>query len=148
MYTNDAWTFGGGYGGPNYRLSYSEFDELWDYSGHEVLFACPWQIALSMPNQVNVGDNFTVTANITYPCPTPFQLDYPASSCKATIKLSTGLKLINGENNTKSLEDLLAGNGNQVSWNINAEAPGHFSVDVEAEGDISGFVNAKPYTGQ
>lgn len=147
IYTNDPWTFGGGFGGPNYKLTYAQFDELWDYSGHEVLFACPWQIAVGMPDNVDVGENFTVTANITYPCPAPFLPAYQASSCKATVTLSAGLKLIDGENNTKSLGDLLAGSGTQVSWNANAEAPGHFSVDVESEGNITGFVSAKPYIG-
>jgi uncharacterized protein YvpB len=147
IYTNDPWHFGGGYGGPNYRLNYTQFNELWDYSGHQVMLACPWQITLDMPSQVSVGGNFTVTADITYPCPVPFPPNYPASSCKATITLPTGLKLSSGETSTKSLEDLQAGSETQVSWSVSAEATGHSLINVEAEGNIAGFVAAKPSVG-
>lgn len=138
IYTNDPWTFGGGYGGPNYKLNYSEFDQLWDYSGHWGMFACPWLITLNVPDQIYAGSNFTVTANVTYPCPAPFPPEYPAS-CKATISLPTGLRLFSNETNVKELADLQPGSSTRASWNVDTETPGHFTINVTAEGNITGF---------
>ncbi len=142
--THDPWNknvWGGTYGGANTSMTYSTFLDLWQYSGNWGLLVHPWEIEMQMPSTVSKGDNFQATANITYPCPTPFnKADYPASSCKATIKLPEGLELGLGETTQHSLEDVSAGNSVQTSWSINASETGFHNISVTVTGIVEGNV--------
>ena len=147
VFLHDPWnnvTWGGDYGGPNLVMNYSFFNEMWDYSGHWGLFVSPWEMTFDMPSVVYVGEHFTVTANIKYPCPSPFSTyEYFASSCNATMTLPQGLSLSEGENATKILGNNQANNTVQTFWTIKVEHAGNYSMNVEAEGIVTGFVAGK-----
>jgi len=151
IFLHDPWNnieWGGDYGGPNLAMNYTFLLNMWDYSGHWALLASPWKITLDLPKVAYAGERLNVTANITYPCPTPFSTyDYPASSCKATINLSQRLGLTIGENATQDLGDIQAGNVTKISWTVEVEKVGNYSLIVEVEGNINGFVGAKPDAG-
>jgi len=151
IFLHDPWNnvrWGGDYGGPSLPMNYTFFYEMWNYSGHWGLFVSPWKVKVEAPSNVYVGQSFTVTATMNYPCPpqTPIYI-YEASSCNATIILSEGLVLAEGESPTKNLGVIYAGNNVQTSWRIKAEHPGNYSILVETEGIISGFVSEKPDVG-
>ena len=142
--THDPWNkdvWGGTYGGANTSITYSTFLDLWLYSGNWGLLTHPWNIELQMPSTVSKGDNFEVTANITYPCSTPFDTaDYPASSCKATIQLQEGLELALGETLQHPLGNIIAGNPVQTSWSIHANETGFHNISVTVTGIVGGSV--------
>jgi hypothetical protein len=147
IFLHDPWNnvkWGGDYGGPYLPMNYTFFNEMWDYSGHWGLFVSPWNVKVEVPSNVYVGQSFTVTATVSYPCPpqTPIYI-YEASSCNATIILPEGLVLAEGESPTKNLGVIYASNTTQTSWRIKVEHPGNFSILVEAEGIISGDVGGK-----
>jgi len=147
IFLHDPWNnvkWGGDYGGPYLPMNYTFFNEMWDYSGHWGLFVSPWNVEVEAPSNVYVGQSFTVTATVSYPCPpqTPIYI-YEASSCNATIFSPEGLVLAEGESPTKNLGVIYASNTTQTSWRIKVEHPGNFSILVEAEGIISGYVGGK-----
>ncbi len=144
IFTNDPWNYGGGFGGINYKLTYSDFDQLWDYSGHWAMVTYPWFITLNMPSSVNPRTDFTVTANVTYPMPPIFQPSYPASACRTTIIPPEGVALTEGQNDTITLPDMLPGSNTQVSWIMKAKEAGYFKISVQAEGNITGFDSLSP----
>jgi parallel beta-helix repeat protein len=143
---HDPWNnveWGGTYGGPYLAFNYSTFLDLWSYSGYWGLFTSPWNIEINTPSNVQQGDNFTVTANITYPCPAPFPTtNYPSSLCNATITLPTGLVLAGDETAKKALGNILPGNSAIVNWTIIAENCGTYNLTVETEGKVAGSVSA------
>jgi len=151
VFLHDPWNnigWGGDYGGPDLAMNYSFFLNMWDYSSRWGLFVSPWKIVTDMPKIVYVGEHLRITANITYVCPSPFNIyEYPASSCNATITLPHGLTLADGENATKNLGNLQAGSTIQASWVAEAKFSGNYSFTVEAEGKIDGFVGEKPEIG-
>lgn len=140
-WNKEAW--GDTYGGPNTAMLESTFLELWNYVGYWGLFTCPWDMTLTVPNIVELGNTFTITANVTYVCPEPFSaFDYPASSCNVTIDLPVGLNLELGETAKKTLGtgNLLARESATVSWAVKANNCGTYAMSVEAEGFVSGLV--------
>ena len=140
-WNKDLW--GGTYGGANTSMTYSTFLDLWEYIGNWGLWVHPWDVELQMPSTVSEGDDFEVTANITYPCSTPFDIaDCPASSCKATIKLQEGLELDLGETTQHSLGNITAGNSVQTSWLIHSCATGFYNISVTVTGIVEGSVGA------
>jgi hypothetical protein len=143
---HDPWNnveWGGTYGGPCLAFNYSTFLDLWSYSGYWGLFTSPWNIEINAPSNVQQRDNFTVTANITYPCPAPFPTsNYPSSLCNATITLPTGLTLTQGETAKKALGNILPRNSAILNWTIKAENCGTYNLTVETEGKVVGSVSA------
>jgi len=146
MLMHDPWNknlWGGTYGGANTSMTYSTFLDLWEYLGNWGLWVHPWNVELRMPNTVSEGDDFEVTANITYPCSTPFEIaDYPVSSCKATIELQEGSELDLGETTQHSLGKMMAGSSVQTSWLINSSATGFYNISVTVTGIVRGSVEA------
>ena len=125
--------------GANKPYSYKTFLDLWQYSGNWGLLVHPWNIELDMPSKVGKGDNFEVTANITYLCSTLFSAtDYPASSCNATVKLQEDLELASGETMQHSLGNIFAGDSVQTFWSIHANEYGAYNISVTATGIIEG----------
>jgi hypothetical protein len=151
VFLHDPWNniqWGGDYGGPDLPMNYTFFSEMWDYSGHWGLFISPWSVKIQMPNTVYAGQNFTVTANIIYTCPSSIpQYEYEASSCNATVTLPEGLTLADDEAATKSFGNIYVGDVAQTFWKVTAEHPGNYSISVEVEGKIEGFVGEKPDAG-
>jgi hypothetical protein len=136
------------YGGPDVKMNFSTFSDLWDYSGHWGLLVFPWQVSLETPNEAIVDDTFTVNATVTYPSVYPFSLDpFPVSSPYATIILSNGLRLAEGASATLNLGDMRPNCTSSLCWNVTAEHAGNLSITIEAGGIISGSVAEKPGVG-
>jgi hypothetical protein len=146
---HDPWntSWGGPYGGPNLRLSYSTFQSLWGYSSYWGLFTHPWEVSINAPTTAAQGSAFSVTATVTYPCPSPFNTaDYPDSSAQATITLPAGFSLQSGETATKTLGggSMAAGSSTSVSWQVlTANTQGSYEISVSTEGRVSGSVPAE-----
>jgi len=146
-YSSTRIMFQDSYYGENITLTYEALDSTWDYSGHWALFVSPWEIEVSVPHNVSVGSVFNVTATITYPSPLPPDGDqYPASLANATVTLPAGLSLDLGETVTKPMDagDLTVGTSANVTWSVRADSVGEYTVSVEAEGLVEGFVPPIP----
>jgi len=144
MITHDPWNkdgWGGIYGGANTSITYSTFLDLWEYSGYWGLWVHPWEIKLEVPSAVQEGDDFEVTANITYTCSTPFNTGlYAASSCNATLELQEGIELVLGETAQHSLGSIDVGTSVLTSWQLHANRTGSCNVSVTAKGIVEGSV--------
>jgi len=149
IFMHDPWntSWGGSFGGPQIAMNYTFFLQMWEYSGYWGLFVSPWTISIEIPDIIYAGQQFIVKANVTYPCPEPFSHTYPAELCNATIILSEGLSLVEGESFKKSIGTLQAGAFAIVSWTVKADRTGNYNIIVNAEGKISGFVSEKPHEG-
>jgi hypothetical protein len=131
------------YYGYMYTMTYEDFSMDWDYSGHWALLVSPWHVEISSLNNVLVGDEFDVTATVTYPWTEPFYPYWPqATAINATIALPPGLSLASGESTQKTLEipSLAPGQSFTVTWSVESQAVGNYRMDVEAEGLVQGFV--------
>lgn len=136
--THDPWF------GPNIAYTYSDFLDLWQYSGCWGLLVTPWHVEVQMLNKVKEGTDLQVGVNITYPCSPPFDsIQYPSTSCVATIGLQPGLELGFGETVQHSLTDITAGTSVQTSWSILANETGLYNVSVTASGNVLGSVAQK-----
>ncbi len=134
--------------GPTLKMTNSKFLDLWEYSYFWGLFVSPWDVSISAPPIVREENTFSVTATVTYPCPTPFSTyDYPVSLSNATIVLPAGLSLTPGETAKKTIDtgDLAAGNSAIVTWAVQAESLGAHTISVEAEGKVVGSVGTHDY---
>jgi hypothetical protein len=131
--------------GPMLNWTNYKFLELWCYYG---LFVSPWEVSVSAPQNVLKGDTFTVTANVTYTCPTSFYgFEYPASMTNATIMLPEGMSLDLGETARKLLGtgNLPAGDSVAVSWKVKADISGDYEIGIEAAGKVSGWFEGDSY---
>ena len=141
---HDPWNktaWGGAYGGPNEALDYSTFSNLWNYSNYWGLFIHPWEVTTKAT--MIQSDTFNVTASVSYVCPEAFRnVTYSATSCNATLILTPGISLGQGENATKTLGTgtLSPGASAEVGWTVNASVPGNYTV--RALGMISGSVGS------
>ncbi len=145
-YNSTHITFQDSYYGEMFNMTYNEFDKDWDYSSHWGLFVSPWKIEMSFPSDVLIGSVFNVTATITYPSSPPFPIDhYPASVANATITLPAGLTLA-AEPSEKTIGtgDLAVGASANVTWTVRADSLGIYTISVEAEGKVTGFVPPLP----
>lgn len=147
---HDPWNkglWGGTYGGPDTVMTYSTFLLLWGYLNNWGLWIHPWSVDLQMPASVDEGGNFTVTANITYLCPAPFNTYvFSASNCNVTIILPENL-VITSDEATHSLGQIAANNPVQTTWLINASRAranasfiGSFDISIIVSGMVEGFV--------
>jgi len=147
-YSSTRFMFQDSYFGENRSMTYEVFDSTWDYSGHWALFVSPWEITVSIPPNVAQGNVFNVTATITYPLPPPFQPigQYPARLPNATVTLPDGLSLVPGETAKKAVStgELSAGASANVTWTVQADSLGNYTISVEAEGKVGGFVPPVP----
>lgn len=146
---HDPWNkalWGGTYGGADTAMTYSTFLLLWGYLNNWGLWIHPWIVELQMPTSVDKGTNFTVTANITYLCPAPFNTDTSSAfDFNATILLPENLAIISSEA-THSLGYITTNNPVQTTWLINATYTGSFDVSITVAGMVEGTVEAHdPY---
>lgn len=144
IFMHDPWNkddWGGDHGGPNVAMNFTFFDTMWDYSEHWGLMVSPWKPDPEIPDRIHAGEQFPVTVNVAYVHHAAFSDgDYVASSCTATVLLQNGLALAEGENTTKNLGDLQAGQVAQTEWTLTANHPGDYSIEVCTKGRISGTV--------
>ena len=146
-YNSTHITFQDSYYGEMFNMTYEAFDVDWDYSSHWGLFVSPWKIEVSIPSNVMKGDIFNITATITYPSYPPFPTkQYPASFANATVTLPLGLTPVSGETTKKIIGtgDLAPGATAGVIWTVRADSVGTYTISVEAEGKVTGFVPPVP----
>jgi uncharacterized protein YvpB len=140
---HDPWNkglWGGTFGGPDTAMTRSTFLLLWAYLDNWGLWIHPWSVELQMPTSVDKGENLTVTANITYLCPEPFNTYiFSASNCNATIIIPENL-LVTSDEATHSLGQITTNNPVQTTWLINASHTGSFDVSIIVSGMVEGFV--------
>lgn len=142
---NDPW-FYSPYWGPNVNMSSSEFLYLWQFSDYCGLLVSPWNVSISVPENVEKNGIFRVTATIMYPCPPPFPTsEYSASPAYATITLPEGLELLPNETLKKPIgqDRFYPGDSATTSWTVKADMTGMYAVSVESEGTITGLI---PYS--
>lgn len=128
------------------KLTYQDFLSCWSSNANYSLFISPWQIEVLAPRNVSPG-NFTVTATITYPCPSPFlQSQYPSHNATATVILPEGLSLAPTESAKKMIGtgDFIPTQNATITWNVQASTIGHYDIMVEADGTIEGFAPPIP----
>lgn len=145
-FDNTHITFQDSYYGKMFNMTYENFDVDWDYSGHWGLFVRPWEIKVSTLGDISLGSVFNVTATITYPS-LPFDNNqYLASMANATITLPVGMTLVSGETAKKTIAtgSLTSGTSANVTWTVRTDALGNYTIFIEAEGKVAGFVPPLP----
>lgn len=150
VFLHDPWNkplWNGTYGGPDIAFNNTQFMDLWSYYGDWVLYVCPWKVDLSTPAYVRPEKPFEIRFTIAYPQPLPNAMsDYAASLCNATIALPANLSLVQGEPKEKPIGAglLNASDSVTVSWALIANASAKGTINIVAEGKISGSVWAEP----
>ncbi len=137
------------------RWSYSDFQMGWNYSEYGAAkpyygaVILPWHVSVDLKGSTTPGSTITVTANIEYPCPQPFDdSQFPAEDCQAKISFPEEMTLISNSAIT-SLGTISAGTNTKVSWKFacNSDAAGK-SISVGAWGLVSGSVPEAQWQGQ
>lgn len=135
--------------------SYSDFQKGWNYSEYgatEPFFGVaiiPWTISLNIKGKTAPGAILTMTAQITYPCPEPFDnAQFPARDAVAQITLSQGM-MLKDSSATVPLGTIYAGSTVEASWKVicSSEATGK-TVSIESWGIVSGHVPQAQWQGQ
>ena len=134
--------------------TYDEMQSGWNYTAEGEshpfwgMVMMPWQVNVKTTGSLKPGSKATVTADITYPCPLPFDSSmFAARDAAATITLPDGISLDSGSRNI-SLEDVLAGSTEKASWKINIdELASGKTILVQARGMVSGQVPEANWTG-
>jgi hypothetical protein len=125
----------------------ADFQNAWNYSEYGTphpfwgAVMMPWSVKLTTSGEPTAGSTVNVSANITYPCPQPFNCStYPASSAIAKIILPSYMHVKDGSS-TIGIGNLVAGSNITVSWKVTADADASGSdITVSAGGQISGAV--------
>jgi hypothetical protein len=117
--------------------NYSEYGTSHPYWGAVMM---PWSVNLTTAGNPKAGSTVNVTANITYPCPQPFDCSaYPASNTSAEIYLPPSMNVSGSQ--TIDIGRLAAGRSTTVSWNVKVVSDAAGSViTVSAGGNVSGAV--------
>lgn len=133
--------------------TYSEVSAAWNYAEYGTplpyfgVAIMPWQIQPSVKGKRTTGSTITVSAQIHYPCPEPFDsAAFPASHSLATLTVPAGMTLLGPA--TIPIGTFGAGDSRSVSWRVRIDGPitGQ-SLTVQASGRISGSVPAATWTG-
>ena len=137
-----------------FDMTYADFLDVWSLPttiwgvpdlAYGAVFVAPWEIELTVPDSVSPGKKFTVTADITYPCPAPFGSDafpmFTASGLVATLTVGSDLSIVGDA--AVDIEDVLAaGQHIKVSWTVKAPSTGGvYSLSVDATGIVSGSLD-------
>lgn len=125
----------------------ADFKSAWNYSEygtphpHWGAIMMPWPVDLEITGKTSKGSQLNITANVTYPCPRPFDCTaYPASGTNAKIIIPSGMHLKKGQPQI-TIGSLRAGESANVTWNVELDADGAGSwIKVEAGGLVSGEV--------
>jgi hypothetical protein len=125
----------------------TDFENAWNYSEYGTphpywgAIMMPWSVVLKTEGMTSKSSKLKVTANITYPCPKPFDCDaYPASATNATIIISSGMHLEGRSQPQITIGSLRAGESANVWWNVKLDADRGSLIKVKAEGLVSGEV--------
>jgi len=137
------------------KWTYDEFAQGWNYSAegekspHFGMIMLPWKVELKAKGKLGSGDVTTITAEISYPCPEPFNRSmFAAEDCRARIILPDGMRLLSNSMGV-SLGSLKAGSKAYASWKAIVQRPVEGeTIRVLAEGIIEGHVPEARWTGE
>jgi hypothetical protein len=121
-----------------------DFKTAWNYSEYGTphpywgAIMMPWSIYLQTTKRTDDG-TMNVTAQITYPCPEPFDCSaYPVSNSSAIIYLPSNIELLDPSVSI-DIGSLAAGKNVTVSWNVHIDPKAVGSnITVSAGGHVSG----------
>ncbi|MFH1864546.1 MAG: C39 family peptidase [Candidatus Eisenbacteria bacterium] len=135
---HDPW-YSPPYQGPNVHFAQTFLvDDLWTQWYRWGLFAAPWLYDYSFPSPLPRGLEFTLSIDVTYPGPHPFDGDYAASSPYAYLVPSGGYQLAPGENAMQLIPTISAtGTSGSASWQVIAPCG---SSPVALAGHLLGVV--------
>jgi hypothetical protein len=138
---HDPW-YAPPYQGPNVHFNQAFLvDTLWDRFHRWALFTAPWEVEHAIPATIPRGREFTVSLDVTYTGPHPFEGDYTAAEPEAALIPTNGFWLPPGEVSVKPLPTIGAmGTSASVSWQV--RAPCHSSpglLHLLTYGEISGW---------
>lgn len=125
--------------------NYAEYGTSQPYFGAAIM---PWKVSISTQGSIKAGNQISVTANVTYPCPAPFNCaSYPASASSLKIELPTGMRLVD-DSAEITLGNLPAGGVAAASWKVIVDSiPAGQSLIVTGSGNISGWVPEAHWAG-
>jgi hypothetical protein len=134
--------------------TYDELQSGWNYiaegENHPYwgMIMMPWHVNVITSGSLNLGSTATVTADITYPCPSPFDSSmYPAKDVVAVIVLPDGMSLASGSQNI-FLGDMQAGSTVEAIWTVSInKAVSGKSIMVQTQGLVSGQVPEAHWNG-
>lgn len=134
-----------------FEMTYEDFlmtwvcpTDTWGVPGlaYGGVFVTPWEVEISAPSEVMSGQEFTVSATVTYPCLGPFgSVDFPtfeASASSAALDVGDGLTII-GDPMVSIADPLCAGQSVTVSWTVLASSVADVSSYMSVTG--TGFVS-------
>lgn len=136
--------------------SYVELESGWNYTAegeahpHWGMIMVPWQISIKTRGLLTSGASGTVTAEILYPCPGPFDCSlFPARDASAVIALPEGMRLASGSN-LIALGEMKPGTSKKAVWKVVAEdgPPAGKQIVVIAHGIVAGNVPEARWTGE
>ena len=135
--------------------TYSELQSGWNYTAageshpYWGMVMMPWIVSVKTSGSLTPGSTATVSADIVYPCPTPFSSAlYPAKNAVATITLPDGVSLNSGSPGSMNIGDMPAGSSAKASWKVRINKPvSGKSIMVNARGIVSGQVPEAHWTG-
>lgn len=127
--------------------SMTDLENAWNYTGYGTsrpywgTVMMPWTVTIHTKGETTAGSVLEVTAEITYPCPQPFDCSaYSASNIGAEITLPPGMYVLGGSSRI-DIGCLQAGETVTVIWNVKLDADGSGSpITVKVTGLVSGAV--------
>jgi len=135
--------------------TYADFQSGWNYTEYGTahpyfgVVVLPWTVSIGVKGKPMAGSTLSVTASITYPCPTPFDNAlFPASDAFARISVPTGMTLV-GSSTQVPLGTMSAGATATVTWTLHCDQNCRgMSISVTAGGLVSGHVPDAQWSGQ
>ncbi|UCC92727.1 MAG: C39 family peptidase [Thermoplasmata archaeon] len=110
-------------------------DDLWLYYDRWGMVVVPWTINTTAPVIVGPGNEFTVSAEVTYPCPPPFneveKVYTRPVDARVTISVPPPFSLVLGEDVTKDLNITKGGDVDTVTWRVvSPSSQGFWTTDI------------------
>ena len=134
-----------------YEMTYEDFLATWVCPTttwgvpdlrYGAVFVTPWEVGISAPSEVAAGQQFGVSATITYPVVEPFGDSafptFDASDPVAVLEVGDGLTVV-GDAQIPIAGPLLAGESVTVSWTVEAASGANASSYLSVTG--TGFVS-------
>jgi len=141
---HDPW-YTAPYFGPDVNFNQQTFvDDLWTTFNRWGMVAAPLSVGVDMPGSVTAGQTFKVSANVTYPGPSPLNGQYYCSNPTGTIQLSSDYELAAGETADKTIPGLTStGSSGSASWTVVAknEKSSTSGISVLAKADVDAWTN-------
>jgi hypothetical protein len=137
---HDPW-YSGSPSGPNVNFNQSQFvDTLWQYSDRWGMIAVPWMVSLHKPYSVTAGQNFNVSADVTYVGPAPLSGQYGVTGAAATLDANgSDYQIVSGPASVPVSGIGSSGSAGTATWTVRAlHTRKTDNMQVTAQGLVSG----------